>query len=115
MKIQVHCRLLILRSPSTLQVASFFDSDFTSDKNDRNRISRYVSFIRVCLVSWYSKFHNCVTLPGTEAEYVAMSSATSEKIKFVTSVLGKVLGKPPPLPSLLREDNTGNGMQERKD
>jgi hypothetical protein len=29
------------------------------------------------------------------------------KIKFVTSLLGEVLGKPPPLPRLLREDNTG--------
>jgi hypothetical protein len=34
-----------------------------------------------------------------------MSSTTSE-IKFVNSVLEEVLGKPPPLPSLLYEDNT---------
>jgi hypothetical protein len=35
-----------------------------------------------------------------------MSSATSE-VKFVTSVLGEILGKPPPLPSLLPKANTG--------
>ena len=101
-----HCRPLKLRAPSTLQVASFVDSDYASDKNDRKSISGYLTTIGGCLVSWHSKKQNSVTLSSTEAEYVAMSSATSE-IKFVTSVLGEVLGKPPPLPSLLREDNTG--------
>jgi hypothetical protein len=46
------------------------------------------------------KKQNSITLPSTEPEYVAMSSATSE-IKFVTSVLEEVLGKPPPLPVVI--------------
>lgn len=36
-------------------------------------------------------------MPCTEAKYVVISSGTSG-IKFVTSGLGEVLGKPSPLP-----------------
>ena len=101
-----HYSSLKLRLPTTLQVTSFVDSDYASDKNDRKSISGYLTTIGGSLVSWHSKKQNSITLSSTEAEYVAMSSATSE-IKFVTSVIEEILGKPPPLPSLLYEDNTG--------
>ena len=101
-----HYSSLKLRLPTTLQVTSFVDSDYASDKNDRKSISGYLTTIGGSLVSWHSKKQNSITLSSTEAEYVAMSSATSE-IKFVTSVIEEILGKPPPLPSLLYEDKTG--------
>ena len=47
-----------------------------------------------------------MTLSSTEAEFVAMSVAATE-IKFVVSLLGEIGGEMPPMPSILREDNTG--------
>jgi hypothetical protein len=69
---------LKLRSPTTLQATFFADSGYASDKNDHKSTS------------------GCV----------AKSSATPE-IKLVTSFIEDIRGKPPPLPSLLNEDNSG--------
>jgi len=97
---------LKLRAPKSLKIISFVDSDYASDKNDRKSVTGYLTTIGGCLVTWHSKKQNSITLSSTEAEYVAMSTATAE-IKFVSSTLEEILGEPPPMPSIIYEDNTG--------
>jgi hypothetical protein len=70
-----HYISLKLRSPAALQVTTFVDSDYASNKNDRKSISGFLTTIGGLLVSWDSKNENSITLSSTEVEYVTMSSA----------------------------------------
>ena len=58
-----------------------------------------------CLVSWSSKAQPSVTLSSTEAEFVAASMCAT-KITFISMLLDE-LGFSYPMPSTLRENNTG--------
>jgi len=53
----------------------YVDSDWAGDKVDRKLTAGYVFG---CTVSWASRKQSAVALSSTEAEYVALSLATSE-------------------------------------
>ena len=57
---------------------AYSDADWAGDKDDRQSTSGYLFQIAGGPVSWQSKKQDTVALSTTEAEYVALSSATQE-------------------------------------
>jgi hypothetical protein len=96
-----------MRAPKDIRVVAFVDSDYASDRGDRKSISGHLVTVGGCLVSWQSKKQTGVTLSSTEAEFVAISMAATEELKFVVSLLTEMGNGPLVLPSILKEDNTG--------
>jgi len=68
------------------EIKAFSDSNFGGDKDTRRSVSGYVLYFMGCPISWMSRGQKSVTLSSTEAEYVALSEATTE-IMFVRNLL----------------------------
>ncbi|KAI3655342.1 hypothetical protein MP638_004426, partial [Amoeboaphelidium occidentale] len=60
----------------------FADASYASDTDDRKSIGAYVFMSNGGAVSWVSKKQGTVAKSTTEAEYMALSQATSEAIWF---------------------------------
>lgn len=58
----------------------FCDADWASDETDRRSVTGYVFKMQGGAVSWNSRKQQTVALSTTEAEYMAMASATQEAI-----------------------------------
>lgn len=58
----------------------FCDADWASDADERRSCTGYVSLMSNGAISWQSKRQKTVALSSTEAEYMALSSATCEAI-----------------------------------
>ncbi|KAK6146446.1 hypothetical protein DH2020_020315 [Rehmannia glutinosa] len=52
----------------------YSDSDYAGNIDDRKSTSGSCQFLGDCLVSWFSKKQNCVSLSTTEVEYIAAGS-----------------------------------------
>lgn len=61
-------------------IVGFADADWASDIGDRKSVSGYIFKIYGCTVSWCSKKQPTVATSSSEAEYIALSAATSEAI-----------------------------------
>lgn len=61
-------------------VFGFCDADWASDVNDRKSCTGYVFLRSGGAISWNSKRQPTVALSTTEAEYMALSSATQESM-----------------------------------
>jgi hypothetical protein len=57
---------------------AYSDVDFAGDSEDQKSVGGYAVFLREGAVSWSSKKQPTITLSSTEAEYVALSAATTE-------------------------------------
>lgn len=69
--------------PSTNYVLTgYSDSDYAGDRNDRKSTTGYIFLINDSPISWSSKKQPIVTLSSTEAEYVALCSATKEAMWY---------------------------------
>jgi hypothetical protein len=99
-------RALKMRTPTSLRVVGYVDSDWAANKETRKSTTGFLVTIGGCLVSWQSKAQPSVTLSSTEAEYVALSMCAQE-IKFITMLLNEIAADHVEKPSILREDNTG--------
>ena len=73
--------------------------------DDRHSTSGNVFLLTKGAVSWLSKKHAPIALSTTEAEYVALSTATKEAI-WLRRLLTDV-GKPLEEPIVINEDNQG--------
>ena len=62
------------------QIVGYADADWTGDVNTRKSTSGYVFKIGGSTISWMSKRQSIVALLTTEAEYVALLTATQEVI-----------------------------------
>lgn len=71
-------KLLFVRSEDTKQLTGFADADWASDPADRKSVSGYVFQVYGCTVSWASRKQQTVAMSSSEAEYGALSAATSE-------------------------------------
>ena len=83
----------------------YSDADWAGDVDDRHSTSGNVFLLAKGAVSWLSKKQATVALSTTEAEYVALSTATQEAIwlqRLFTDV-----GEPLEEPVVINEDNQG--------
>ncbi|PKU70452.1 putative mitochondrial protein [Dendrobium catenatum] len=63
-----------------LQLRAFADADWAADHSDRRSITGFCTFLGNTIISWSAKKQVTVAKSSTEAEYRAISSATSEVI-----------------------------------
>ena len=94
-----------LRTPKSLKVEAWCDSDYAANKDHRRSVSGNIVTVGGCIVSWQSKTQKTTALSSTEAEYVALSVCAAE-CKFV-SMLVDEMTTGQKLPFVVHEDNTG--------
>ena len=90
---------------SKWDLVGFSDADWAGNLDDRRSTSGNLFLLSNAPVSWQSKKQSNVTLSTTEAEYVALSSATQELVWLhrLLSDIGEVFQDP----TVLYEDNQG--------
>ena len=87
------------------ELFGYSDADWAGDVDTRRSTSGYVFQIGSSTISWSSKKQSTVAKSSTEAEYVALSSATQEAI-WLRSLMGD-LGRQLDGPTIIYEDNQG--------
>lgn len=87
-------------------IVGYVDADWASDVADRKSVSGYIFKIFGCTVSWCSKKQQTVAKSSSEAEYIALSLATTEAI-WLQGVLNDLDIIPEDKPVILYEDNRG--------
>jgi transposase InsO family protein len=70
--------LYLCNSEAFIKIYS--DSDWGSSLEDRKSTQAFISFIGNCAVNWQTKLQKTVAISSTEAEYMALKSATQEAI-----------------------------------
>ena len=93
-------------SDADFKLYSFSDADWAGDVNTRKSTSGYVCRIGGATISWKSKRQSIVALSSTEAEYVALCSATQE-IVWLRRLLA-AMGLEQKEATKLHEDNQGS-------
>ena len=87
------------------ELFGYTDADWAGDVDTRRSTSGYVFQIGSGTVSWSSRKQQTVAKSSTEAEYVALSSATQEAVWL--RHLMKDLGRQMDAPTTIYEDNQG--------
>ena len=87
------------------ELFGYSDADWAGDVDTRRSASGYVFQIGSGTVSWSSRKQQTVAKSSTEAEYVALSSATQEAVWL--RCLMKDLGRQMDAPTTIYEDNQG--------
>ena len=87
------------------QLIGYADADWAGDLDDRHSTSGNVFLMAGGAISWMSKKQATVALSTSEAEYVALSSATQEAV-WLRRLLTD-LKATPRKPTVLMEDNQG--------
>lgn len=87
-------------------LVGFVDADWASNTDDRKSTSGYIYYVYGCPVSWSSKKQTTVATSSSEAEYVALSLATSEGL-WLKGILEDMDVMTTDEPFLLYEDNAG--------
>jgi len=87
------------------EVLGYSDADYAGDVDDRHSTTGNLFLVSGGPVSWLSKKQSIVTLSTTEAEYVALSTATQEAvwIRKLLSDFGASLSQA----TTIMEDNQG--------
>lgn len=68
------------RKDGNNSITGYSDSDWGSSEDDRRSVTGYVFLMSNGMISWNSKRQATVALSSTEAEYMALSSATQEAL-----------------------------------
>ncbi|XP_020673545.2 uncharacterized protein LOC110093100 [Dendrobium catenatum] len=87
-----------------LTLRTYTDADWASDSSDRKSVSGFCSFLGPNLKSWSVKKQVTVPKSSTEAEYRALSAATSDVI-WLRRLLAE-LDISQPSPTIIHCDNT---------
>ena len=87
------------------ELFGYSDADWAGDVDTRRSTSGYVFQFGSSTVSWSSRKQSTVAKSSTEAEYVALSSATQEAVWLRR--LMKDLGRQMDAPTTIYEDNQG--------
>lgn len=62
------------------EIVGFSDADWASDVDDRKSVTGYVFTMGGAAITWNTRKQQTVALSTTEAEYMALSSATQEAV-----------------------------------
>ena len=71
------------------ELATYTDSDYAGDLEDRKRTSGYVFLLSSGAVSWSSRKKPVVSLSTTEAEFIVAASCACQAV-WLKRVLGKL-------------------------
>ena len=85
---------------SQIDCVGYSDADWGGDLDDRKSTSGYIFQIAGGPVSWRSRKQSCVALSTSEAEYIALTSASQEGRQLISDILKK-----PMKPVTIYEDN----------
>ena len=101
----IHYGLKFSGLEANTTLIGFSDADWAGDLDTRKSTSGYVFQIGGATVSWCSRKQSTVAKSSTEAEYVALSSATQEAIwlRRLMKDLGSITDKP----TTIFQDNQG--------
>ena len=94
--------------PENGDLIGFSDADWAGDINDRRSISGYTFLLSNAAISWQSKKQTSVAQSSTEAEYIALASATKEALwirTFLMEMFGSTFDVPGGPGSLILVDN----------
>ena len=91
---------------STGQVMGYSDADYAGDMNDRHSTTGLVFTLAGGAISWISKKQQVVALSTTEAEYIALCSATQEAV-WLKRLVEEIRPNEVKTPILIQEDNQG--------
>ena len=94
------------KTADKLTLTGYADADWAGDLDDRKSTSGYVFMLGGGPISWKSRKQQSVALSSTEAEYLAMSDATTEAI-WLRGLLDE-LGQTQLEPTVIHEDNQGS-------
>jgi hypothetical protein len=97
--------LLYSANNSSTTLTGYTDADWAGDLSTHRSTTGYVFQIQGSTTSWCSKRQGCVARSTTEAEYIALSTASQEAI-WLRRLLESVLKKQDK-PTVLYEDNQG--------
>ena len=86
--------------------ASYTDSDFTGDPNDRKSTSGYVFMLAGGAITWRAHKQPLVTFSTVEAEYIGASNITKEAI-WVRTLYARILYGKATEPQQIFVDNQG--------
>ena len=96
---------IIFQKSETFELVGYSDADWAGDVDSRKSTSGYVFLLGGNVISWASKKQSVVALSTTEAEYIALCSATQEAI-WLRRLLASV-GQQQNSPTTIYEDNEG--------
>ena len=87
------------------ELMAYCDSDYAGDNDTRKSTMGYIMTLNGVTICYKSKGQNIVTLSSTEAEFIAMTEATSD-ILFIKQIMD-FLDMKMKVPVELNVDNTG--------
>jgi len=96
---------LVYDGSGDLELTGFSDADWAGDINTRRSTSGYVFQLGKFTITWSSRKQATVAKSSTEAEYVALSTATQEGIWLRRLLIN--LDLKPSSPTVIFEDNQG--------
>ena len=96
---------IVFRKSDNFELVGYSDADWAGDVDSRKSTSGYVFLVGGNIVSWASKKQSVVALSTTEAEYIALCSATQEAI-WLRRLLASV-EQQQDNPTTIHEDNQG--------
>ena len=97
--------LMYSADDTSTTLTGYTDADWAGDLSTRRSTTGYVFQVQGNTVSWCSKRQGCVARSTTEAEYIALSTASQEAV-WLRRLLESVLKKQDK-PITLYEDNQG--------
>ena len=83
---------LLYRKDAPAELIGYSDADWAGDVGDRKSTSGYIYLLGGAAISWKSSKQSCVALSTTEAEYIALSSASQEAI-WLQQLMSDLLNK----------------------
>eukprot|EP00742_Colponemidia_sp_Colp-10_P019010 GILJ01022017.1.p1 GENE.GILJ01022017.1~~GILJ01022017.1.p1 ORF type:complete len:919 (-),score=103.72 GILJ01022017.1:30-2786(-) len=99
--------LIYRRSGSQkIQMDGYVDADYANDIDDRKSVTGYVFNMNGTPISWSSKKQTTVASSTTEAEYIALSTASSEAL-WLRHVLSELQVCDMTMPTVLYTDSQG--------
>jgi len=96
---------IVFDGKSKGELLGFVDASWASDLDTRRSTTGYVFFLNGSVVSWKSKRQPTVATSSTEAEYMALYSATQEAVWLRLLLNG--LGCASEMPTTICQDNQG--------
>ena len=95
---------LMYNKPADYKLIGFSDADWARDIDSRHSTTGNLFVMSGAAISWLSRKQPVVALSTTEAEYIALCTATQEAV-WLRRLLLDIEAEPEKKPTIIREDN----------